>query len=197
MFTLLFVVPALSVPKRYPGFIWGPDNAQVAIEVFCDPLCPDCRDTWPTLQIVLGRYPTQINARVEPVNLPYHTWSYYSVISLYALNSTDVAKRMIDALYSANDQAKFSNDALAAVPEADIPGVFADYVAGKFGVDRAAFIANFNDAGIRAAAASTFGWAAEHGVDGTPTITFNGALTDLGPDSTVSDWTAIIDALLS
>jgi hypothetical protein len=194
---LLLASLAFAVPKRYPGFVWGPDDAQVAIEIFCDPLCPDCKDTWPTLIVVLGRYPTQVNARVELVNLPYHTWSYYSVIAIHALNSTDLAKSTIDSFYTNNDQAKFSNDALSTVPEADIPGVFADYFANKFGFDRAKFLANFNDAGIRAAAAATFGWAAGHTVDGTPTITFNGALTDLGPDSTVTDWTTIINSLLN
>jgi hypothetical protein len=137
-----------------------------------------------------------VNARVELVNLPYHTWSYYGVNAIYALNSTDIGKRVIDALYTNNDQAKFSNDALAQVPESQIPGVYADYVAINFGFDRTTFLANFNNAAIKAATASTFGWAAGHTVDGTPTITFNGALTDLGPDSTVNDWTSIIDSLL-
>jgi hypothetical protein len=113
------------------------------------------------------------------------------------LNSTDLAKTTIDSFYSNNDQAKFSNDALSTVPESQIPGVFADYFAAKFGFDRNTFLTNFNDATIRAAAASTFGWAASHTVDGTPTITFNGALTDLGPDSSVTDWTTLINSLLN
>jgi thiol-disulfide isomerase/thioredoxin len=195
---MFFVLAAIgsSIPKRYPGFLYGPEDAPIAVEIFCDPLCSDCRATWPTLQKVLSQYPTQVSARVHLLNLPYHTWSYYAVNAIYALNSTDIAKRVIDAFYTRNDQAKFSNDALAQVPESQIPGVYADYVSANFGFDRATFLANFNDAAIKAAAGSTFGWAAGHAVDGTPTITFNGALTDLGPESTVNDWTTIIDSLL-
>jgi protein-disulfide isomerase len=196
MFSVLASL-AVSVPKRYPGFVWGPEDAPIAIEVFCDPLCSDCRDTWPRIQSVLGRYPTQVSVRVHLLNLPYHTWAYYSVIATYALNSTILAKQFIDGLYSANEQAKFSNTALANVPEAQIPAAFADFVAGKFGISKEAYLANFGNAAVRSAAGATFGWAAAHLVDGTPTVLFNGALTSLGAESSLSNWTSIIDSLLN
>jgi hypothetical protein len=176
--------------------LWGDEDAGIAVELFCDPLCPECLATWPTLKTVLQLYPTQVSARVHLVNLPYHTWSYYSIIAIYALNSTTLAKQVIDGLYSANEQAKFSNTALTSFPEAQIPQIFADYVSSKFGISQSSYLANFNNQAIRSAAASTFGWAAAHFVDGTPTIHFNGALTNLGPDSTVSNWTALIEPLL-
>jgi hypothetical protein len=118
------------------------------------------------------------------------------VIAIYALNSTTLAKQFIDGFYSANEQAKFSNVALANVAEAQIPAAFGDFVAAKFGLDKNVYVANFNNAAIRSAAGSTFGWAAAHFVDGTTTIHFNDALTNLGPDSTDGNWTAIIRNLL-
>jgi protein-disulfide isomerase len=184
------------VPKRYPGFVWGDEDGPIGIELFCDPLCPECRDTWPILKTVLGRYPTQVSARVHLVNLPYHTWAYYSIIAIYALNSTTLAKQMIDGLYSANEQSKFSNTALSNVPEAQIPAAFADFVAAKFGISKEAYLADFNNQTIRSAAGSTFSWAASHLVDGTPTVHFNGALTNLDVDSTLANWTSIVEALL-
>jgi hypothetical protein len=192
----LLAAVAMAIPKRYPGFLWGSDDAQVNIELFCDPLCPDCRDTWPALLTILGRYPTQVNARVQLLDLPYHTWSYYAIRAIYALNSTEIAKRVIDALYSDGDLDKFSNTALLRVPEAQIAEQFANYVTQKFHVDKTRFLANFANTAIVSDAAGTFGWAASHMIDETPTVKINGALTALGPSSTILDWINIIKGLI-
>jgi hypothetical protein len=192
----LLLASVISIPKRYPGLVWGPEDSQVGIEIFCDPLCPDCRATWPIVLVVLGLYPTSVNVRFLPVNLPYHTWSFYSVWALSALNSTDLAKQTINAFYLEGDQDQFNNAALQNVPEANIPNEFATYFQTKFGVDPNVFLASFNDPNVKAVAQGSYGWAAGHAVDGTPTVFINGAVTDLGPDSGLNDWTVIIDGLL-
>jgi protein-disulfide isomerase len=195
---MLYVLASLvfAIPKRYPGFVWGNEDSQIGIEVFCDPLCPDCRATWPVAQTAISKYPNSVNLRYLAVNLPYHTWSFYSVRAIYALNSTDLAKQTIDAFYLDGDQDKFSNSALQDVAEANIPNQFATYFQAKFKIDPAVFLARFSDPAIASAASGTYGWASQHAVDGTPTIFVNGAITDLGPDSTLNDWSAIIDPLL-
>jgi protein-disulfide isomerase len=189
---------SISVAKRYPGFLWGPDPAQVHLEVYADPLCPECRVIWPTLQTLLARYPTQLSVRVHLVNLPYHTWSFYTVRAVYALKaiSPDSAKKMIEALYADGDQDKFSNSALQDVPESKIPEHFADYVSNKFKVDRAAYLQKFQDPVARSEASATFGFGATHSVDGTPTVFLNGVATELGTDTPMSTWTRVIDDLL-
>jgi protein-disulfide isomerase len=155
-------------------------------------------ELWPTLHTLLGKYPTQLNLRVHLVNLPYHTWSFYTVRAVYALKalSPDAAKEMIAALFS-GDQNKFSNNALLDVPESQIPAHFANYVSDKFKVDRAAYLEKFQDPTARSDAGATFGFGATHGVDGTPTVFLNGVATDLGTDTPLSTWTRVIDELLN
>lgn len=197
MFSLLLGV-ALSAPKRYPGFLWGPEDASVNIEAYVDPLCPDCLAIWPSLMAVVSKYPTQINLRVHMVNLPYHTWSYYTVWAVYVLNSIDSqkAKEMIDALFT-GDQNMFSNSALKDVAQSDIPATFANYASKKYSVDYQTFLDGFSNTDVSRLASQTFGFGAQKGIDGTPTIFINGVATDMDSETPISTWTQVIDELLA
>ena len=196
---MLFLLPALSaaLPKVYPGFLWGVNGSQVTISVYADPLCPNCLDLWPTLASLLTKYPTQLGVRIHLVNLPYHTWSYYTVWAIYAAREfgEDKAKLMIEKLFS-GDQDLFGNTAMGNVPQSKVPETFADYVQEKLGIDKVAYLSRFNDANVRSLASATFAFASKRGIDGTPTVYLNGVATDMGPDTPMSTWTQIIDELL-
>ncbi|KAK8886640.1 hypothetical protein M9Y10_042106 [Tritrichomonas musculus] len=187
----------LSVPKRYPGVTWGRKDAVIHIEVYVDPLCPDCLAIWPTLKTVLDKYPTQVNLTLHPFNLPYHTWAYYMVRAIYALVSYDetLGKQFIDALYT-GEQNQFSNSALENIGESSIPAKILNYIANKYGISEKDLETHFNDETVRSQAATGFTFAAAHAVDGTPTVFINGVMTDIDPDTSISSWVSIIDDLL-
>lgn len=196
---MLFVLSALaaSLPKEYPGFLWGPQGSQVTISVYADPLCPNCLELWPTLATLLEKYPTQLGVRIHLVNLPYHTWSYYTVWAIYTVRQfgEDKARKMIENLFS-GDQDLFGNGAMGDVPESQVPDRFASYTQEKFGIDKAEFITTFKKSEVRSLASATFAFASKRGIDGTPTVFMNGVATDLGVETPISTWTQLIDSLL-
>ena len=187
----------LSVPKRYPGIKWGRSDAVISIEVYVDPLCPDCLAIWPNLMTVLDKYPTQVNLTLQPFNLPYHTWAYYMVRAIYALNAYDenLCKEFIKALYT-GEQNQFSNSALINLGENSIPAKMLNYIGNKYGIPESDLQEKFDDDTVRSQAATGFTFAAAHGVDGTPTVFINGVMTDIDPDTPISTWVSIIDGLL-
>ena len=161
----------VSVPKRYPGITWGNEDAAIHVEVYVDPLCPDCLAIWPNLQTVLEKYPTQVKITLHPFNLPYHTWSFYVVRAIYALVAYDetLGKQFVDALYK-GEQNQFSNSALENVGEASIPARILNYIANKYGISYEDLLDLFNTQEVRSKASTGFTFAASHGVDGTPTV---------------------------
>lgn len=187
----------LSVPKRYPGITWGHKDAVIHVEVYVDPLCPDCLAIWPNLKSVLEKYPTQVNITLQPFNLPYHTWSYYVVRACYALYAYDetLGKEFFNALYT-GEQNQFSNSALINVGENSIPAKILNYIGNKYGISYEDLLEKFNDQDVRSRASTGFTFAAAHGVDGTPTVFINGVMTDIDPDTSLSTWVSIIDGLL-
>jgi len=198
MWLFLRCVAAATLPKVYPGFLWGVADAPVTISVFADPLCPVCLDIWSILKTLRGKYGDRLGVRVHLVNLPYHTWSFYTVRAVYSMSlfGEDKARSMIDALLS-GDQALFGSAALKSVPEAAIPATFGKYAASKFAVDEKEFIDGFKDPAAASLSSHTFGFAADRGVDGTPTVHLNGVATELGTDTPISTWTKVIDELLT
>lgn len=185
-----------SVPKRYPGIKWNRPNAVIHIEVYVDPLCPDCLAIWGNLQTVLEKYPTQVNLTLQPFNLPYHTWSYYVVRGCYALYNYDneLGRKFMDALFK-GEQNQFSNSAMINIPESQVPAKILNYICNKYSIEYDDLFAEWNGK-ARSDASTGFGFAGSHGVDGTPTVFINGVMTDIDPDTSIATWTSVIDGLL-
>ena len=91
----------------------------------------------------------------------------------------------------------FSNSALKDVAQADIPATFANYASKKYSVDHQTFLDGFSKTDVSSLASQTFGFGAQKGIDGTPTIFINGAATDMDSETPISTWTQIIDDLLA
>ena len=196
---MLFVLLTLatSALKRYPGIKWTRPGASIVIEVYVDPLCPDCLEIWPKIKSVLDHYPSQVNVSAILLNLPYHTWSYYVVKACYALYaySNDLGRQFIDALYE-GEQNQFSNAALSDVPEAQITERVLQYICKKYSIDYDKLYSYFTSSDVASPSAYGQYFAGIHGVDGTPTVFINGVMTDLSPETPVTTWYSVIDGLL-
>ncbi|OHS95850.1 hypothetical protein TRFO_38009 [Tritrichomonas foetus] len=196
MFVLLSCLCG-ALPYRYPGIKWGRKDAVINVEVYVDPLCPDCLAIWPTVQTVMDKFPLQVNVTLIPMNLPYHTWSFYVVRGCYALYGYDneLGRNFMDALFK-GEQNQFSNSALSEVPESSMAAKILNYICNKYSIKYEDLLAKWNDTHLANLASTGLGFAGAHGVDGTPTVFINGVMTDIDQDTPVSTWVSVIQDLL-
>lgn len=197
MFVLFSAICAAAIPKRYPALSWGVSAPKVLVELYADPLCPDCADIWPKLQQLLKLYPTQLTLSVHFIPLPYHTWCNYMVRVIKTVQdiSEDKARQFVDRLYN-GDQDLFSNTALQDVSEINIPNTMLTYVSKTFSIDLQELTNHYSKAEVKSAASMEYNFGALHGITGTPTIFINGVATEIGPETTIDEWKAVIDPLL-
>lgn len=200
MFFALFASALSSLvptPRRYPGLQWGAAVPSVSVELFVDPLCPDCQAIWPNVALCLNRYATKLfGVTVHMLPLPYHTWSFLITRSIMAVKAIDeeIAKRFIDALY-AGDIDMFQNDAMKKNSEETVLKIVAQYVAEKFGVSNSDFLEMYSKADTSMDARIEFKFAAVHSVCGTPTVYVNGVETEIGAETEIEKWFELLDPL--
>jgi protein-disulfide isomerase len=188
----------MPIPRRYPGILWGPPNAVIKIELFADPLCPDCATIWPKITAVLNHYPTQVNVDVHFLPLPYHTWAFVVTRGILAANisSPDKARQMLANLY-AGDQSQFSNTALQGKGQDAVLTTLASYVQSKLAISASEFTANYNRDSTDTLGRVEFKYSASRGNNGTPVVYVNAVESSIDESTPLATWYAIIDGLLS
>ena len=188
---------AYPIPNRPTGIIWGTSNPLIVIDLFGDPLCPDCLAAWPTISQVLVKYATNVQIRYHMLPLPYHTWAFVVTRMILAVKSVSEfqARSLVSCLYS-GDQSKFQNGDMELKGEKEAIQYIADWASYKAGIDKTTLLAKYALTDISLAARIEFKYAGFHNVAGTPTFFINGVQAPLGAESTVADWQAIIDPML-
>ncbi|KAH0786468.1 DSBA-like thioredoxin domain containing protein [Histomonas meleagridis] len=191
------VLSLMPVPKRYPGLRWGTNNPIITVELFADPLCPDCQAIWPRIQYILNTYSQQINVIVHMLPLPYHTWAFVITRSILACNSLNegTGNKFLELLY-AGDIDQFQNDPMKGFGERDVLELVSKYVQEKLLINTQTFLTEYNKADISMAARIEFKFAASHSVSGTPTVYVNGVETELNAEQTQEEWDNYFKALL-
>ena len=174
----------MPVPKRYPGISFPINEGLVKLELFADPLCPNCLTIWPTMKYLMGNFSTQLQVIVHLVPLPYHTWSFIITQTLMAVNSINnsLAQAMINDLYNGS-QDLFSNSATATLSESQVLEKALQYASTTFSIDYDKLKEEYNNQNMNARI--EFKFAAEHEVSGTPTLFLNGV--DAGYDEITYD----------
>ena len=93
-----FTSAQVPIPSRPDGYgVGGPADAHVVVEMFLDPLCPDCKASWPTAMQVVQYYGTRIHFRIHTFPLPYHTNSFVASQSLHVI--ANATSRNVDTIY--------------------------------------------------------------------------------------------------
>lgn len=197
MLSLLTVLTS-SVPKRYPGMLYGNENEyKILIDMYCDPLCSDCAYSWPTIKKVLQYHPKDLLLRFHTVPLDIHTWSYHSVKAVQALRLMDEgkAKQMLDKLYD-GDQINFLNTEMFNTSENQAIQKFCSYVATNFDVNQNDYYNQYVSMQTRSAAGQESVLSITHQVMGTPTFEINGVKSDFNEETTFTEWVEYLDSLL-
>jgi protein-disulfide isomerase len=139
IFALLAVVFAglvsaqVPIPNRPDGYgVGGPADAHVVVEMFLDPLCPDCKATWPIALQVIQAYGTKIHFRIHTFPLPYHTNSFVASQGLHVI--ANVTNRNLDAIFQYatkifENQATWYNDATKTLTMPQVVDSLATFVA--------------------------------------------------------------------
>jgi hypothetical protein len=200
MFALLVssVASTIPVPKRLSGVRFGADPALINIEVFCDAVCPDCGTTWPIVESVLTRYPTQVGVRIHFLALPRHTWGYAVARGIFAVQSIseDKARDAVHALYVNRGQNRFSASTLQNTPESQVISEIISYFARTLSINATQLQAAYYNANVVSNTQIDYKYSFIRRIPGTPTVHVNGAQTTLNEESKLEDWTKLIDSLL-
>jgi protein-disulfide isomerase len=142
-------IPIPSFPDGYG--VGGPADAHVVVEMFLDPLCPDCKASWPTVLQLIQAYGKQIHFRIHTFPLPYHTNSFIASQGLHVV--ANVTNRNLDAIYQYatkifENQEMWYNDATASMTIPQVIDSLATFVDKTGLVTKAKFLAGIESADI-------------------------------------------------
>ena len=198
MFSLLLsrARSGAPVPKRPTGIVWNNDAKDIVVEMYGDPLCPDCLAAWQPVMQMVTEYSKNVQFRLHLLPLPYHTWGFVVTKFAMGIKSISPAKAcdFMNALYT-GDQEKFENEPLAAKGQTEIIDFIADYASNLLSIEKTTLMEAYNSNELNARI--EFKYAALHSVAGTPTFFVNGVQIDLDGESTINEWREIIDPLLN
>jgi protein-disulfide isomerase len=188
----------MPIPKRVLGLPWGPPDAPIVVDVYTDPLCPDCTEAHRAIHAVKERYPTAVRFNFFLLALPYHTWAYRLTQAILTVKSFDPTKARVLFFKILNeDQGKFTNSALSGLTEPQVIDLIVRYASDNSGIPVDAVAERFKDRATERAARLEFKNAGNNGVTGTPTVFINGSITVIDNATTVDDWVSVIDSLLA
>jgi predicted DsbA family dithiol-disulfide isomerase len=188
----------MPIPKRLLGLPWGPADAPIVVDVYTDPLCPDCTESHRVIHAVKERFPSSVRFNFFFLALPYHTWAYRLIQTILTVKSFDAEKAMNLFVKIVNeDQERFMNHSLSGFTEPQVIDLFLRYASEQSGIEMRMLSERFKTNSIDRAARLEFKNAGNNGVTGTPTIFVNGSLTVIDNSTTIDEWVEVIESLLS
>lgn len=190
----------MPTPKRYPGIPILDNNGKVRLQVFIDPLCPDCLAIWPLIEKIQNEYASDVQIIANLLPLPYHTWSFIVTRAIVAVQTLDPTKgkELIHKLFIDGDQEKLSNSALEKYSENEAVTFVLKYVQDNFGFEEETLRKIWNDEEQInwKSARDHFKYAAERMISGTPTVLLNSKMTNWDAETTYETAKAAIDRLM-
>jgi len=170
----------------------------VVLEVYVDLLCPDSRDTWPTLEEVTSYYGAdKLRFVVHLFSLPAIHNSFFAnqgAFVVSSLASSDLFWDYADAVFAV--QSEFWDQATQDETANQVIEKFGDLVEAIGIMSSNVFVASMNDTYANLAYAS-WQYGAARAVSGTPTFYVNGVVVGASPSWQLSDWQKILDPLFS
>ena len=147
-----FVSAQAPIPSRPDGYgVGGPADAHVVVEMFFDPLCPGCKEAWPTVLQLIQAYGKTIHVRIHTFPLPYHTYSFVASQGLHVI--ANVTNRNLDAIYRyatkvLENQAKWYDTATTSMNTLQVIDSLASFVDKTGLTTKAKFLAGMNNPDI-------------------------------------------------
>ncbi|XP_048750376.2 uncharacterized protein LOC125662244 [Ostrea edulis] len=202
LFVAIFCLTAAQVPipKRKLGYVFGEVKGLTAVNVdaFMGPLCPDSKQTFPTLLQLASHYgPGVLTLRMHMFPLPYHRNSFLvamgSEIVNQAFNSTLGVYNWTGTIYEKIDS--LSNTATKSMSEIQVISMLSDIAAG-LGIHKTTFIQKMADPMIDEDARVEWKYTCTRGISGTPMFTVNDVIVQADASWSLDDWKKVIDPLL-
>lgn len=143
-----FASAQAPIPNHPDGYgVGGPADAHASIDMFLDPLCPDCKATWPIVLQVIQYYGTKIHFRFHTFPLPYHNNGFFAAQGVHVI--ANVTNRNIDAIYKYTtkvfeNQQMWYNDATKNMTIVQVVDSLATFAAQQGFATKAQFLQGMN-----------------------------------------------------
>eukprot|EP01136_Pigoraptor_vietnamica_P039046 Opistho-1_new@109173 len=192
-------VAQVPIPSRPDGvpYLNAETTAPLQIDVFVDPMCPDCKAAYPTIQQVAAHYgPKVVRFNFHLFPLPYHRNAFYASqgAKTAAQQDGDLFFKWLEAVFAAQDS--LGNAATANMTADAVIDMFGD-VGQSIGISKATIVAGINNANVDSAVRTSWKYACTRGVAGTPWFFFNGVNVAVSPQWTVDDWQNVINSIIT
>ncbi|KAG6488447.1 uncharacterized protein LOC122004918 [Zingiber officinale] len=203
-FFVLFTscVFASGIPSKYDGFYYsgGGEGWEdvIVVDAFLDPLCPDSRDSWPTLKKVVELYSPLLAVIVHPFPLPYHSNSFLACRALHIANKLNASSTFPFLELFFRYQEKYYNAPTKNITRTAMIEDMANLSIEAVGNSLSEFLSGFDDQETDLATRISFKYGCSRGVYGAPFFFVNGfLLPDAGSALDFATWKNIIDPLLA
>jgi protein-disulfide isomerase len=190
----------IPIPKRASGYRRGQCDAPIQIAAFIDIECPLSKKAWSTLlSVAKSHSDDQISITVHPVVLAEHRQSWDVTKAAVILSAGDSIKFWDVLTYLYDRQEEYSSDVLNQQTHVDLYNLLArfadDYANWR---DGTAFIKQLKSDEIEQETKIPIRFAISQGVWSTPTFFINGGeASQLSSSSTLADWKAVFDSMLT
>ncbi|XP_044509971.1 uncharacterized protein LOC123228607 [Mangifera indica] len=189
-------------PAKYDGFVYKSypvDADTIIVEAFFDPVCPDSRDSWPTLKEALEHYGPRVSLVVHLLPLPYHDNAFASSRALHIVNMLNSSSTFHLLEWFFEHQERFYNAPTYNMSRASVVKEIVEFAAEGVGNSYlSALELGFTDRKTDLLTRVSFKYSATRGVSGTPTFFVNGfVLPNSGSPLDYNGWRNVIDPLVS
>eukprot|EP00244_Chara_vulgaris_P006045 TRINITY_DN2316_c0_g1_i1.p1 TRINITY_DN2316_c0_g1~~TRINITY_DN2316_c0_g1_i1.p1 ORF type:complete len:235 (+),score=33.68 TRINITY_DN2316_c0_g1_i1:167-871(+) len=184
-----------DVPRRPRGLPAREEcGADIDMDIFIDPLCPDCKAAWPTVKRLLTVYTKEeLSIHIHFLPLPFHHFSYFvcqATVAAARLNDSAVFP-WLQTIYRYQDF--FSTEAtFAETTESVLERLVG--LAPHAGLDKNQFNSAFNNPEVDLETRLAFKYSCSRGITGTPTFLVNGVEVGSG-DWGIKEWKELLDPL--
>jgi len=191
----------VPIPNRPDGWgVGGPADSHVVIEMFLDPLCPDCKATWPILQQVVQAYGTRIHFRFHTFPLPYHTNAFLVSQSIHVV--ANYTSRNSNAIFEYTtkifeNQAQWYNGATSNLTMPQVAESVATFAASTGLIPKDKVLDGLTNDDLNFETRVSWKYTCSRGATGTPTFLINGVAVGADDTWALKDWQSVIDPILA
>ena len=199
-----FSLGQVFIPAKMNGFSLLGDRSEIniTVEIFCDLLCPDCKQLWPTVEAVMECGLGYLNVVFNGFPLPYHRNAMLAYTGLRIALENPRGPKLTPggSALRACVSRLFENQAYVKAPRTDsmteeeAKKAVAEYIYRSCQVDVGDALMH-RYASYEAEAIADFKYSATRNVAATPTVIVNGIHAPIFASLNYKQWLSSLDQL--